>query len=226
MVIPAVWLQALITVPAALVVSSVSLLYRYRQKGHPFGSLKAAAWAVLVIVVTAAPAALALLLPRVPPAYLGVAVPMALGIRGDRLQKRSQPTEQAVWYQVVTLGVRLLLDHLEQQMDTDRDNWCEEQISHAATLDQLDHAAFVLYSKLAGRDSMRRYQPRLKSHRDAVYQAVNRAHAAELSGLTRDADKARHTAEEALTRMLQLAYDCGHAAAALIPLQPSSTARA
>src|SRR5690348_14987190 len=150
------WLPAVSTVSIALVVSTVSLLYRYRQKGHPFGSRQAAVWSVIIIAVTAAPAAVALLLPRVPPAYLGAVVPAALGIRGDRLYKRNQPTEHEVWYQIVTLGVRLLLDRLEQQMETDREEWCEAQVSRVS-LRQLETAAGDLYSRLSGRASMKRY---------------------------------------------------------------------
>jgi len=212
--IPPPWLQALVIVLAALLVSTVSLLYRYRLKGHPFASLPSGSWSLLIIIVTATPAALALLLPRVPPAYLGVVVPVTLGIRGDRLYKRNQPTEHEVWYQVATLGVRLLLDRLEQRMETDRDSWCETQVNQIDGLEQLEDAADRLYDRLYNRASMRKYRPRLKSHRDAVREAVRRA---QIAASQREADRAQHSAEQALMRMLQIAYDSCSVSAAALP---------
>ncbi len=220
MVVSVGWLQAL-TVAAALIVSLVSLLYRYRQKGHPFGSARSSTWSVIVVVVMAAPAAVALLLPRVPPAYLGVAVPTVLGVRGDRLYKRDQPTEHDVWYQIVTLGVRLLLDRLEQQMETDRDDWCEFQVGRVGSLEHLEDAAEDLFSKLSDRSYMRRHRARLKSHCDAVLRAVLLARAAEARGDHRGAERARHSADQALMKMLQIAYDVGRPRIAVIPLRAS-----
>jgi hypothetical protein len=217
------WLPAVITVSVALIVSTVSLLYRYRQKGHPFGSWQTAVWAVIVIAVTAAPAAVALLLPRMPPAYLGAAVPAALGIRGDRLYKQKQPTEHEVWYQIVTLGVRLLLDRLEQQMETDREEWCESQVSRVS-LRQLETAAGDLYSRLSSRASMKRHLARLRSHRDAVARAADQAITAEMRGQDREAERAQHSAEQALMNMLRIAYDVGWPRTAVLPLRGPSPA--
>ena len=222
------WLQALLTVGVALVVSSVSLLYRYRQKGHPFGSLAAAKWAVFVIVVTAAPAGVALLLPRVPPAYLGAAIPATLAVREDRLHEQRKPTQDAGWYRVATLGVRLLLDRLEQQMETDRDNWVKNYVDNLASdgLADVERFAEELYSTLESRTSMRPHLNRLRSHRDAVCAATEKAQAAGhmpslvSGGGSREYRQAVHRAKRALTAMLQLAYDGGHQSAARIALSP------
>jgi hypothetical protein len=213
MVIASPWWQALIVVGSALAVSSVSLLTRYRQKGHPFGSLAAARWAILAIVVAAAPAGVALVLPGVPPAYLGVAVPALLAVRGDRLHQQSKPSEDAVWYRVATLGVRLLLDRLEQQMDTDRDAWVKAQASKYS-LDELEDATEDLYYALEGRASMSKSKSRLKSHRDAAIAAIERAQAADQSGDIQRTRREEHTARGALKAMLRLAYDSGNKSAA------------
>ncbi len=226
MTVASTWLQALVTVPVALIISFVSLLYRYRQNGHPFGSRKSAAWAVAVIVVMAVPATAALFLPRVPPAYLGAALPVVLGVRGDRLYKRHQPTEPALWYQVVTLGVRLLLDHLEQQMYSNRDTWCESQVNKVDSLRQLEEAAETLYARLRDRPYMRRRLKALKSHCDAVQKAAAESRTAELREDRYAARKARHEAEEALTAMLKLAYDIGQVADAIIPIRSPQRLRA
>jgi hypothetical protein len=249
MTVSSVWLQALLTVGVALVVSLVSLLYRYRQKVHTFGSLTAAKWAIFVVVVTAAPAGLALLLPRVPPAYLGMAVPAVLVVRGDRLHERRKPTQDAGWYRVATLGVRLLLDRLEQQMETDRDNWVKNYIDglageglageglardrlvrdRLADMERFAESAENLYSTLESRTSMRPYLNRLRSHRDAVRAATKEAqaaaermpyHASERE--SREYRQAVHSAKRALTIMLQLAYDGGHQSAARIALSPAT----
>lgn len=210
-----VWLQALLTVGVALVVSMVSLLYRYRQKGHPFGSLAAGKWAIFVIVVTAAPAVLALILPHLPPAsaYVGAAVPAVLVVRGDRLHERRKPTEDAGWYRVATLGVTLLLDRLEQQMDTDRDNWVNPVIAGLTTMQLMEDFAENLHSALEGRTGMVKHRNALRSHRDAVLAAAKQARAAGPNGINRDYRQAVHSAKKALSAMLQLTYNCGHQSA-------------
>jgi hypothetical protein len=223
---PNVWLQVLLTIGVALLVSSISLLYRYRQKGHPFGSPAAAKWAILVVVMTTAPACVALLLPRVPPAYLGVAVPALLVVRGDRLHERRKPTQDAGWYRIATLGVRLLLDRLEQQMETDRDSWVKLCIDQLSSIELMEQFAENLYSTLQGRSSMRPLLNRLRSHRDAVLAATEKAQAGTMPYLLpnaghREYRQAIHSAKRALTNMLQLAYDNGHQSAARIALSPA-----
>jgi len=229
MTMPNVWLQALVTVGVALALSSVSLLYRYRQKGHPFGSRAAAMWAVSVIVVTAAPAGVALLLPKVPPAYLGVAVPAVLMVRGDRLHNPSKPTEDAFWYRVVTLAVPLLLDRLVQQMDTDRDNWVKRYMDALPDMEVMERFTEDLYSTLETRTSMCPQLKALQAHRDKVSEAAGQLPAGyrfrpfdpatEYPGC-RDNRKAAHEAKKALTGMLHLAYNFGHQSAADIALPP------
>jgi hypothetical protein len=224
MVLSAPWWQGLIVVGSALVVSSVSLLYRYRQKGNPFGSLAAARWAIAAIVVSAAPATLALLLPRVPPAYLGVAVPTLLVVRGDRLHERGKPTEDAAWYKALTLGVRLLLDGLERQLETDRDAWVEAKVGPVGRLslpalasilglDALEEAIENVHSKLDGRPSMKKYSSRLKSHQKAGMDAIELARTAIKAGNDHTARREAHKAREALKKMLRLAYDSGNQSA-------------
>lgn len=220
MTVAATSLQGAGTVAATLLVSFVSLLYRYRRNGHPFGSRKSSAWAIAVVVIMALPAALALFLPRVPPTYLGVALPAVLGVRGERLYKKDQPSEPAVWYQVVTLGVRLLLDRLEQQMEADRDVWCERQVDLLRTWDALEDAVNALFSRLRNRSYMKDRVSRLRSHRDAVQKAVMAGRQAEARGEYDAIRKAQHEAREALCAMLRLAYEVGQTADALLPMRP------
>ncbi len=97
------WSQTLITLPAAVAAGLVSLLYRYRGKGRPFGSGRAAVWALAVIATTGAAAtALALGLPaaaaQLPPVTIGLLVPTLL-CAGRTLGVES-PVERAVWYPV------------------------------------------------------------------------------------------------------------------------------
>jgi hypothetical protein len=214
--VAAPWLAALSAVLAALILSYLSLLYRYRRKGRPFRSWRSARWALLIIVITAAPAAVALALPRVPPAYLGAVVPLTLGLRSARVHKKGEPTEYETWYQVATLGVRLLLDRLEQQMEADRDRWVDGVVNRLRSPEELEDAAAHMLSTLRGRASMKPQLTRLKSDFDAV-----RQNAADAAGLEysdpRAADRAHHAAEEAMRRMLRPAYDAGHIDSAVIP---------
>jgi hypothetical protein len=217
--VAAPWLAALGAVLAALILSYLSLLYRYRRKGRPFRSWRSARWALLIILITAAPAALALALPRVPPAYLGAVVPLTLGARSARLHKRDEPTEYELWYQVITLGVRLLLDRLEQQMEADRDRWVDNVVSRYRSRDQLEDAAARMLSTLRGRASMKPQLTRLKSDFDAVRRNAAEAAIHEYSD-PRAADRSHHAAEEAMRCMLRSAYDAGHIDSAVIPWPP------
>jgi hypothetical protein len=213
----AIWLQAAITVPAALLVSLVSFLYRFRRNGHPFGSSSAARWAVAVILLAAAPTVAALFLPSVPPAYLGAAAPALLGVREMRLRRRAGPAESGGWLMVVTFGVKLLLDRLEQQMEADREQWADAQMGLIASLDQLEYAAMGLFDRLSHRTSVREYTAKLRSHRDAVFKAVHEARSADLRDDARRAAKARHSAEQSLIKMLNLVYEICPLGAAEIP---------
>jgi hypothetical protein len=204
------WSQTLITLPAAVAAGLVSLLYRYRGKGRPFGSGRAAVWALAVIATTGAAAtALALGLPeaaaRLPPVTIGLLVPMLL-CAGRTLGVES-PVERAVWYPVATAGVTILLDHLDQQMYADRDAWCEARVSREWSLEQLEEAAWDVHARLSGRTSDRGRLSRLRSDFDAVGEAVARS---ERAGHGREARRTRHAAEQALRTMLGRAYDWGY----------------
>jgi hypothetical protein len=103
------WSQVLITLPAALAAGWVSLLYRYRGRGRPFGSARAAAWSLAAVSVTGAAAAgLALGLPaavdQLPPVTIGLAIPTLLC--AGRAVTAESPVERAVWYPIVPRASR------------------------------------------------------------------------------------------------------------------------
>jgi hypothetical protein len=204
------WSQVLITLPAALAAGWVSLLYRYRGRGRPFGSARAAAWSLAVVSVTGAAAAgLALGLPaavdQLPPVTIGLVIPTLLC--AGRAVTAESPVERAVWYPIVTAGVTILLDHLEQQMYADRDAWCQARVSRQWSLEQLEETAWDVHAALAGRTSDHRRLSRLRSDFDGVSEAVARAGRA---GHARDVRRERHAAEQALLSMLGRAYDWGY----------------
>lgn len=211
----ALWLEAAVAAPAAVGASWVSLLYRYRERGRPFGSWESAGRAVAVIAVTAAVATgVGLALPRaaaqaaaqVQPVYVAVFVPALLC--ASRLGKPDPPVNRAMWYTVATLGVTMLLDGLEQQMRADRERWCANQINEDWDLDQLEDAAWRVNAVLSTRVSADRGRlNRLRSDFDAVCQAVREA---DKAGKLREARRARYTAEQALAAMLGRGWDWGH----------------
>ncbi|MBV9452268.1 MAG: hypothetical protein JO345_40905 [Streptosporangiaceae bacterium] len=203
------WSQIQVTLPAAMAASWVSLFYRYRGRGRPFGSVRAAAWALAVIIATGVVAtAVALGLPeavaQLPPVTIGLFVPALLC--ASRAISAESPVERAVWYPIATAGVTLLLDHLTQQMYADRDAWCDAMVSRQWTLEQLEEVSWEVHSLLAGRIDDRRRLSRLRSDFDAVSEAITRA---ERAGHGREARRARHAAEQALRAMLGCAYDWG-----------------
>ena len=203
------WSQIQVTLPAAMAASWVSLFYRYRGRGRPFGSPRAAAWALTVIVATGAVAtAVALGLPeavaQLPPVTIGLFVPTLLC--ASRAISAESPVERSVWYPIATAGVTLLLDRLAQQMYADRDAWCETWVSRVWTLEQLEEVSWEVHALLAGRIDDRRRLSRLRSDFDAVSEAIVRA---ERVGHGREARRARHAAEQALRSMLGCAYDWG-----------------
>lgn len=203
------WPQILVTLTAAMGASWVSLFYRYRGQGRPFGSARAAAWALTVIAATGAVAtAVALGLPaavaQLPPVTIGLFVPTLL-CAGRAIDAES-PVERAVWYPIATAGVTLLLDRLTQRMYADRDAWCEARISLEWTLERLEEVSWEVHAILAGRTHDRRRLSRLRADFDAVSEAIARG---ERAGHGREARRARHAAEQALRSMLGCAYDWG-----------------
>lgn len=194
---------------AALAASLVSLLHRYRRKGHPFASRQTTGWALAVIAVTTAVATgVGLGLPEVvdavPPATVGVLIPTLLC--AARAGKSEPSAERSVWYQIATVGVILLLDQLEQQMLDVRESWCEARVSRTWDLNQLDAAIWQVHANVAHRVSDRARQTRLRSDFEAACEAVKDAE--NVVGLPAAA-RARHTAEQALITMLGRAWDWG-----------------
>ncbi|HEX6527328.1 MAG TPA: hypothetical protein VF070_46055 [Streptosporangiaceae bacterium] len=203
------WPQIQVTLSAAMAASWVSLFYRYRGRGRPFGSVRAAMWALAVIVATGVVStAVALGLPeavaQLPPVTIGLFVPALLC--ASRAISAESPVERAVWYPIATAGVTLLLDRLTQQMYADRDAWCDAMVNRQWTLEQLEEVSWEVHSLLAGRTGDRRRLSRLRSDFDAVSEAITLA---ERAGHGREARRARHSAEQALRAMLGCAYDWG-----------------
>jgi hypothetical protein len=204
------WSQILITLLPAVTAGWVSLLYRCRGRGRPFGSARAAGWALAVIGTTgSAAAAVALGLPtavaQLPPVTIAVLVPTLLC--AGRAMSAEPPVERAVWYPIVTAGVTILLDHLDQQMYADRDAWCAARFSPGWSLEQLEDIAWEVHATLAGRTRDHGRLSRLRSDFDGVSEAVARA---ERAGTAREVRRARHAAEQALLSMLGRAYDWGY----------------
>lgn len=204
------WSQILITLLVAVAAGWVSLLYRYRGRGRPFGSARAAGWALAVIAATGgAAAAVALGLPtavaQLPPETIAVFVPTLLC--AGRAMTAEPPVDRAVWYPIVTAGVTILLDHLDQQMYADRDAWCRARVSREWSLEQLEDIAWDVHATLAARTRDHGRLSRLRSDFDGVSEAVARA---ERARDTREARRARHAADQALVSMLGRAYDWGY----------------
>lgn len=219
------WQQAISTFPAALVASWVSLLYRFRDKGRPFGSTSATGWSIAIILTLASSATmLGLALPRavekVPPVSLGLFLPALLC--ASPLKRPDSPIDRAAWYGIATIGLGLLLDQLQQQMDIDRDEWCELRVGDHWTLEELDDAALRLCSKLSNRVSDSGRRARLKSDYDAVHAAVIRG---EQATEARRLQRARHEARHALTTMLSRAYEWGHRDVSITPKHRAAAAR-
>lgn len=203
------WSQILVTLAAALGASWVSLFYRYRGRGRPFGSARAVSWGLAVIAATAAVAtAVALGLPeavaQLPPVTISVFVPTLLS--AGRALDAESPVDRAVWYPIATAGVTLLLDRLSQQMYADRDAWCEARVSREWSLEQLEEVSWEVHAVLAGRTHDHRRLLRLRADFDAVTEAIARG---ERVGHGRAARRERHAAEQALRSMLGCAYDWG-----------------
>jgi hypothetical protein len=219
------WQQAIITFLAALVASWVSLLYRFRNKGRPFGSKSAVAWSITIIFTLASVATmLGLALPRaaekVPPVSLGLFLPAFLC--AGPIRKPDSPIDRAAWYGIATIGLSLLLDQLQQQMDLDRDKWCELRVGDHWSLEELDDAALRLCSKLSNRISDGGLRTRLKSDYDAVHAAVIEG---EQATEARERRRAIHDAQQALTMMLGRAYEWGYRDVSVTPRRRTVSAR-
>lgn len=220
------WAHGLPTAGVALVASLVFLLYRYRGHGHPFGSARARLWSVAVMVVlSVVSAALGLGLPAlaetIPPASMGLLTPAML--LSHRLATREESVGQHhPWFDVVTGGVRLLLDRLEQQMIVDRDAWCDTRINAAWSLDQFEDAAFILHTKLSGRVRESARKQRLRSDYDTLLSAVRQGATAPTP---RAARQAKHIAEQTLRTMYGRAFDWGYTDVRLSPVPAQRSAR-
>jgi hypothetical protein len=220
------WARGLPTAGIALVASFVFLIYRYRGSGHPFGSHRARLWSAGVMaVLSVVSAGLGLGLPAlaetIPPASMGLLTPAML--LSHRLAAREESVGQHhPWFDVVTGGVRLLLDRLEQQMIMDRDAWCDTRINPAWSLDQFEDAAFILHTMLAGRVREQARKQRLRSDYDTVLSAVQDGASAPTP---RAARQARHIAEQALRTMYGRAFDWGYTDVRLTPVPAQRSAR-
>ncbi len=203
------WRQVLGTLLAAVAASWVCLCLRYLHKGRPFGTLKVAVRAVTVITVTAVLAtAISVLLPRLPPVSVGLLIPALLCVQRLPKGEREPVTEQPPWWGLITGGVSLLLNWLEDQTAADCLRWAERKVAEEVrTLGDLMMAAEHVQSTLCTRT---RYHPgsgRLKHELKADYDGVQTALAkAREARKPEEAAKAAYSAKCALTTMLGRAY--------------------
>ncbi len=219
------WTEALPAFGAAALASWVFLLCRYRGAGRPFGARLARAWSLAVIAVMAVVATvlglgLPSLVERIPPVTVSLLTPATLLSR--RLTPRDEGGGAHPWFEIVTGGLRLLLDRLEQQMAVDRDAWCDARIMPRWSLEQIEDAAIDVYETLCRRVREPARKQRLRSDYDAVLAAVDEAASARADRARRHG---RHAAEQALRVMLGRGYDWGHTDLRPAPLPAQRSAR-
>jgi hypothetical protein len=203
------WRQVVVTLLVALGAGWVSLCLRYLHKGQPFGTRKAAVRATTVIVLTAVLATvLSALLPRLPPVSVGLLIPALLC--ADRLPKgeREPGTDQPEWYGLVTGGVSLLLNWLQDQTAMDSYRWAkgkaDEGIRNLGDLMQAaEHVQETLCELTRHRAGSGRLRHELKADRDGIEAAVARARSARS---TEETEKEDYSARRALITMLGRAY--------------------
>jgi hypothetical protein len=213
-----------LTLLIALIVSWVSLRYRYLEKGRPFGSPSAAVRAVTVIVLTAVlGTVLGLLLPRLP-VTIGAVIPALLcADRLDRLGKAEtglNAVENPQWFGIVTLGVSLLLRWLETQMAADCEKWCKLKMSEVHDLDEIEQAAESLRATVTRASTNAHLEQKLQSDYDAICSAVSLARYARDHGQHEEVRKQSFAAEQALIVMLGRAYKSGFTSTAVMPSSP------
>ena len=206
------WLRILITVAVALGASWISLMYRFRHEGQPFGSPRACAWSVVVIAATSVLAAgvgVGLLkIDPVGPIAVGALMPALLC--ADRFGKPESPVEHSVWYKIATVGVILLLDQLEQQIDSDREKWAKARVYPHWTLSDLEEAVEEVNASLKDRvRSSPAHQKDLCSHYGAALKHISSAREANARRNRKAARKAEFAAKQALISMLGMAWDWG-----------------
>lgn len=218
------WPQAPLTLLIALIVSWVSLRYRYLDKGRPFGSIGAAVRAVTVIVLTALlSTVLGVLLPRLP-VTIGAFIPALLCTdRLDRLGKAEgglNAVENPPWFGIITLGISLLLKWLEIQMAEDCERWCKLKMSEVHDLNEIEQAAEGLHGALTRACTNTHLKQKLQSDYDAICSAVSRTRDAEDHGQHEEARKQSFAAKQALMVMLGRAYKSGYTSTAVMPRSP------
>ena len=213
--------QVLLTLLIALLVSWVSLRYRYLEKGRPFGSPSAAVRAVTIIVLTALlGTVLGLLLPRLP-VTIGAFIPALLcADRLDKAEKGLNAVENPQWFGIVTLGVSLLLRWLETQMAADCEKWCKLKMSEVHDLDEIEQAAESLRATVTRASTNAHLEQKLQSDYDAICSAVSLARYARDHGQHEEVRKQSFAAKQALIVMLGRTYKSGYTSIAVMPSSP------
>jgi hypothetical protein len=203
------WRQVLGTLLAGLAAGWVCLSLRYLHKGQPFGTRKAAVRAVSVILLTAILAtAISVLLPRLPPVSIGLLIPALLCVQRLPKGEREPVTEQPPWYGLITGGVSLLLNWLEDQTAADCLRWAERKVvKEVHGVGDLTMAAEHVQSTLRTLTRNRPGSARLKRELKADYDGVDTAVARALEAAnSEEAMKAEYSARHALITMLGRAY--------------------
>lgn len=204
------WREAVWTLVAALGASWVCLCLRYLHKGRPFGTRQAGRRAATVIALTAGLATVvSVLLPRLPPVSVGLLIPALLCVQRALPKGEREPvTEQPPWYGLITGGVSLLLNWLDDQTAADRLAWAEHKVTQEVhSLGDVMLAAEHVHSTLRmlthrrpGSDQLKH---ELKLDYDRIQTAVEKARQ---STNPVEAERSTYSATYALVTMLGRAY--------------------
>ena len=216
------WPQAPIAFLIALFISYISLLLGFHHNGRPFGSRRAAAWSITLIAVTALLAAvLSILVPHLP-LSLGIFIPALLC---GAVLKENEAIEElrianAELAAVITIGISYFLSQVREQMADDRAKWCERLIGQFRTPDRYgvenELASLNSFSVAAGQLRTGLVMRLPSGHRDLaamvdnggeIDPAIRAAGQARKLGNTQEFREEYNKAEEALTYLLQLAYN-------------------
>jgi hypothetical protein len=223
------WPQAPVILIIGLVVSWVSLSYRYMRKGRPFGSRAAWRRSAAIIVLTAfLGTVLGVLLPRLP-VTVGALIPALLCAdrsREGRGESTLNAVENPAWFGVITLGVSILLNWLENQMAQDREEWCESQADRVGSLDDIELAARNMLGTLTRAGISKHQREKLLSDCDDICAAVAKAKQAQSFGEHEEAREHTFAAKQALLIMLGRAYNWGHTKIGIMAGRPGQQPKA
>lgn len=214
------WPQAQETFLIAVLIGWVSILWGFHHKGRPFGSRKARALAIAIIVGTAIIAGfLSIFVPHLP-LSIGIFVPAllcgaALREKGEEEELRAVQPQLAA---IVTLGIAYMLKKLTQQTIEDCATWGEDQVdalrivgqdgveNEVASLGRFTNAAWELRNKLRKR-CPEDIKVQVVEHLNDFNLAVSAARKAHDAGQDEKFSQEYNMAEEELSALLQLAWN-------------------